>query len=837
MQTRAKQRGCRQNRREALNARRDDRGYTLQTIIVMSILIAAAVGASVVLLRAVSSNTDARSFTDTAGSNVPSRPHNFVVEKTLASVGTPERNVPSATVRWSPPLYTGFTRFEEQPGEGEKPVDASSASLLYRAEYGCADPADSTEISELAHITLNNIPDDTTNDPMDVLATAEIDESKRDIDGPQTHFGVSTELSLPERILEELFTVAMPPETVYCILRATAYTCPNAPTQDCANPGDNESRTGADDVLTGSEIYSLESELIRFELSMAPTEILNPEYVVPTEGMTATNNRIDLVWDTPEYTGSLATHLYEIKWAQREEGETETDFDASGFDNPDVDYADTICTVANGHSLDLTLNADTNDSTNELIVDIRITPYAYKTTPMPVDIAVPPNFTCPSSDDLIAGEPTDWHGIELVVNGSVPDDDLPTLTITVPPSSESIPIDNTEKRTYLQNRFVNLQAGITLEVPKTTSYNLENYELRWSRADGTGISNSRVITDLGTPTDFIPSPPPTPPLPHERYSSSVILNLENNRAYDFTLTANFNNGETRTTSNCAVISHSKRTPAPALDVIPAIESLRVRITPLNQANLCNFPIVATPSSPSTQHYKVRVYNSASVCASPGNYPDKQCTNDSYNQCITTGTAAKEIIIPELTAATTYEVEVIAGHNCNTSLRTIDFTIPNSNPNNYGYPSAPVTKRAIPNPDISNPPPLTQIRVTHDGTNWNISWESPKYSNLIGYIITAQHRATFDPNEDIIVIAFPFVYPSIEDCSNQDTSLTCSVSIPDDENPIPAAPDTYTSFNITIRIVTSAGFSTSSNRFDQCMLNTARTGMSAETGGGCQINVI
>ena len=828
MQNEAKQRGWRANRRDVLKARRDNRGYTLQTIIVMSILIAAATGASVVLLRAVSSNTDARSFTDTTGSNAPSRPHSFVVEKTLATVAS--RTVPSATVRWSPPLYTGYPRYDDQP------VDASSASLLYRAEYGCADPddPDASEITELADITLTNIPDDTANDPMDDPDTAEIDESKLDIDGPQTHFGVSTELSLPERILGELFPVTTPPKTVYCILRATAYTCPNAPTQDCANPGDNESRTGADDVLTGSEIYSLESEFIRFELSRAPTEILIPEYVVPTEGMTATNNRIDLAWSTPEYTGARPGHLYEIKWVQRGDGDDETDFDTAT-----IPASRTQCTAGNTYSLDLTLDADDPpDSVNELIVDIRITPYA--TTQAAVDAAVPPNFTCPSSSELIAGEPTDWHGIELVVNGFVPDDLRPALAITgVLPSSERLETaDAADKRTYLQNRFVNLQAGITLVVPETRSYNLENYELRWSRADGTGTTNSLMINDPDEPTDYTPSPLPTPPPPQqERYSSSVILNLENNRAHNFTLIANFDNGETRTSSNCAVISHPQRTPAPALDVIPATVSLRVRITPIDQANLCNSAIISTTSPPSTQHYKVRVYNPASVCASPGDYPDKQCINDDYNQCIIAESVAKEIIVPGLTAGTAYEVEVIAGHNCNTSAGTIDFTIPSSNPDNYGYPSAPVTKRAIPNADVSAPPALTLINMTHDGTNWNVRWESPEYSNLIGFIITAQHRATFDPAESIIVITFPFVAPFIDDCSKSGVSLICSVSIPDDEDPIPAAPDTYTSFNMTIHVVTSTGVSPSSNRLDQCMLNTARTGMSQDLGGGCSINII
>lgn len=810
MQNEAKQRGWRANRRDVLKARRDNRGYTLQTIIVMSILIAAATGASVVLLRAVSSNTDARSFTDTTGSNAPSRPHSFVVEKTLATVAS--RTVPSATVRWSPPLYTGFTRFDEQP------VEASSASLLYRAEYGCANPVDpdASEITKLADITLTNIPDDTANDPMDNSVTAEIDESKLDIDGPQTHFGVSTELSLPERILKELFPVSMPPKTVYCILRATAYTCPNAPTQDCANPGDNESRTGVDDVLTGSEIYSLESELIRFELSRAPTEILIPEYVVPSAGITNTHNRIDLAWSTPEYTGARPGILYEIKWAQRGDGDDETDFDTAT-----IPSGQTKCTVGNTYSLDLKLDADDPpDSMNELIVDIRITPYA--TTQAAADAAVPPNFTCPSSSDPIAGEPTDWHDIELVENGLVPDDLRPALTITeVPPPSESVPTDApenaAEKRTYLQNRFVNLQAEITLIVPETRSYNLENYELQWSRSDGTGIASSRMIT-APIPVTYTPNPIPTPtPPPQQRYSSSVILNLENNRAYNFTLIANLDNGETRTSSNCAVISHPKRTPAPALDAIPAAASLRVRIAPQNQANFCNFPIIATPSHPSTQHYKVRVYNPASVCASPGDYPDRQCADDNYSQCIVAGSAAKEIVVTGLTAGIAYEVEVISGHTCNTSSRNIGFTIPSPNPSNYGYPSRPVTARAIPNADVTVSNNLTGIGTTYsevivpnsdpetvDPTqkgSWIVSWRFPIADRAIGFQVTVQHRASFDPDMPVLLYVFPFS----DNCTSAVDAnwLSCSVSIPDDDLIRSASPSPFTP---RVQMVTTSGIS-------------------------------
>lgn len=800
MQNRAKQRGWRENRREVLKARRDNRGYTLQTIIVMSILIAAAVGASVVLLRAVTSNTDARSLTDTAGANAPSRPHSFVVEKTLATVGS--RTVPSATVRWSPPLFTGFTRLEEQP------VDASAASLLYEVEYGCGIPGAGEVPSLLSDLEFGNF----DRNPTDNTATSDIDESKL---GLHTLYlenpGVSFHNPETNAMLQNLFpdtTTPPPPDTAHCILQAKAYTCQQAPAEDCANPDATPPRP-----LTGNEIYSLESELIRFELSRAPTEILNLEAVVPQNGMTDTNNRVDLTWDTPEYTGARAAHLYEIKWAQREDGDDETDFTT-------IPTSRIKCTVGNTYSLDLKLDADDPpNSVNELIVDIRITPYA--TTEAVADAAVPPNFTCPTSD-LTAGTPIDLLGIELVENGPVPDDLRPTLAITVPPSSESVPTGDAEKRTYLQNRFVNLQAGLTLVVPKTRSYNLDNYELKWSRADGTGTPHSRMITATD-PTDYTPSPSPSPPPPpQERYSSSVILNLENNRAYNFTLTANFRNGETRITNNCAVISHPERTPAPALEVVPATESLRVRMSPQNQASFCNSPIISTPSAPSTQHYKVRVYNPSSVCQSPGDYPNKKCTNDDYSQCIAANrSAAKEIIVPGLAAGTFYEVEIIAGHTCNTSMGTIDFTIPSpTNPNNYGYPSAPVTKRATPDADVPDPSSLATLTIQYELTSnsWKLGWTFFENSKTIGFIVTAQHRAQFNSNESTIILAFPLTFLESEgSCSEAGSDTKCEVLIPDDENPLPPDPAPYTSFNAVVQTVTTEGISplVGSTRIEDC----------------------
>lgn len=806
MLNRAKQRSCRRNRREVLKARRDNRGYTLQTIIVMSVLIAAAAGASVVLLRAVSSNTDARSFTDTSGTNVPSRPHSFVVEKTLATVGsrTISPTVPSATVRWSPPLYTGFTR-STQLGEEEQPVDASSASLLYEVEYGCGIPGQGEVPSLLSDLEFGNF----DRNPTDDTSTNNIDESELGLhtlylENPGVSF-IDPETDEADAMLQNLFPdTTNPPDTAHCILQAKAYTCPQAPADPCANPDATPPRP-----LTNNEIYSLESEFIRFELSRTPTEILIPEYVVPSAGITNTHNRIDLAWSAPEYTGARPGILYEIKWAQRGDGDDETDFDTAI-----IPSEQTKCTVGNTYSLDLKLDADDPpDSMNELIVDIRITPYA--TTQAVADAAVPLQFECRLGSNDLAAEPTDWHGIELVENGFVPVELRPALTIGIATSLENVPADADadEKRAYLQSSFVNALAGIALDLPETRSYNLENYELQWSRTDGTGTTNSRVID---APSTFTTVPPS-----QQRYSSSAILNLEHNRAYDFTLTANFSNGETRTTSNCAVISHPERTPAPALDVIPAAASLRVRITPINQANLCNSPIIATPSHPSTQHYKVRVYNPASACIPTGDYPDRQCADDNYSQCIVAESAAKEIVVTGLTAGTAYEVEVISGHTCNTSSRNIGFTIPSPNPSNYGYPSRPVTARAIPNAGGTVPNNLTgigttyaEVTIDHDNDpdtpdrvdpnqkgSWVVSWKLPIADRAIGFLVTVQHRASFDPDMPVLAYVFPFG----DSCTSAEGDmLSCSVDILDDDLMRGSYPPTP--FTPRVQKVTTSGIS-------------------------------
>ena len=768
---------------EPRERRRDNRGYTLQTVIVMSILIAAAVGASVVLYRAVSSNTDARSVTDLAGSNAPSRPHGFSVERTVASVGSPARSVPSATIRWSPPLYTGQPELEGTP-----------ASLLYKVDYGCAAP--STEITELADITFENIPDDPANDPMDTTPANNIDETRLDPDGTQTNYDDSTELSIPERILEVLFPSSSPPDTVYCILQAQAYTCSDAQTEDCANPGDNASRT--DNPLTGQEIYSLESDPIRFELNRAPSELQTPAATV--QYRSATENRVDLSWETPEYTGTGASYLYEIQWQQRDNAGTETDFDAAGF-TPQGEQ----CTVGNTHSIALMFTASTD------AVDIRITPYAV-TPATAADAAVPPAFTCPTTSPTtseIAGTSTPLTGIELLATqpASVPS---PALTLNRLAATNILPTaTDAEKRTALNNLYVDIQATAVVNVPKTRSYNLESFELRWSRADGGSTPNTRVISAPATITNPLDTT-------QDRYSAPVTLNLENDKAYDFNLIANFSNDETRQASICAVISHSERTPLPDLEAIPISEGLRIRISPHNQVNFCNTPVTALTGNlapPTTQHYKVRVYDPAATCT--GEYPDEQCPNE-YNQCVTatavtTSPSAEEVVAAGLTAGISYETEVIAGHGCDATAKTIGFTIPSPNPSTYGYPSAPVVQSAVPlatSTAITAPSGLT---VTYDSveSEWTAQWGI--VTGAIGYFFTLDHdsadnadatRYAYIPSNRATDFSAPAPINQFT-CSRSSGGTMLSCVVDDDGN-------TATDFTVTVQAVGSSGVSTATS---------------------------
>lgn len=828
---------------EPCKRRRDNRGYTLQTIIVMSILIAAAVGASVVLFRAVNTNTGVRSVTDLTGSNAPSRPHGFSVEKTLVSVGSPTRPVPSATIRWSPPLYTGQPQLEGTP-----------ASVLYKVDYGCADPADSADITDLADITLENIPDLSTNDPTDTASTTNIDESRLDLDGPQTYYVDSTELSIPERIPEELFPSSNPPTTVYCILRAQAYTCSDAQTEDCRNPGDNAYMTGDDDRLTGREIYSLESEPIRFELSRAPTEPRKLTAAVSDWISPQNQNHVNISWDAPEFTGiedpdPYEYELYEIKWQQREQDEDETDFDSAT-----IPASRTQCTVGNTHSIPLLmLNADA-DSDNELAVDFRITSYAVIDTVVENAVPEPPDFAgmsfvCPAknsdneyvdsanpdypgthSDPIgFPGGHTDLIGILLTTPPPTEPTVLNTLNSPTIPSAtqlalifETIPTAPSEvaqKRAVLSKPYITMQARWRVDAGEED--NIDSYELQWSRADGSGAPGSLSVKK---PFQYLSTSPPNV---NPANTVEVRLDLENNRAYNFSFAKNLSTGQAVTTSLCTVISHPLRTPTPEIEVIPrASNELLVRIAPPDQERFCDHQTVDRvfiPSPRVTEDYKVRVYNPASACTS--DYPNEQCS-DVSNQCksVTTGNnrqAAEEVIVTGLTANATYEVEVIAGHDCNDTAMTIAIDPPSSNPNRYGYSSSPITKMATtPATGLGTPVAPAGLTATFtaddpsdpdDFDRWTVTWNLS--SGAVSYLFTIDHQTT--PTTPAIRYAYT---PSTSEttfaarspvseftCSGSATQVTCTIR--DDD---PGAGMT-TGLSVNVQAVGASGISTPSTQ--------------------------
>ena len=518
-----------------------------------------------------------------------------------------------------------------------------------------------------------------------------------------------------------------------------------------------------------------------------------------------TDNRVDLSWETPEYTGTGASYLYEIQWQQRDNAGTETDFDAAGF-TPQGEQ----CTVGNTHSIALMFTASTD------AVDIRITPYAV-TPATAADAAVPPAFTCPTTSPTtseIAGTSTLLTGIQLLATqpASVPS---PTLTLNRLAAANIPTATDAAKRTALNNLYVDIRATAVVNVPMTRSYNLESFELRWSRADGGSTPNTRVIPAPATITNPLDAT-------QDRYSAPVTLNLENDKAYDFNLTANFDNDETRQISSCSVISHSQRTPLPDLEVIPISEGLRIRIAPHNQVSFCSAPVTTLSGNlapPATQHYKVRVYDPAATCT--GEYPDEQCPNE-YNQCVTatTGTtspSAEEVVAAGLTAGISYETEVIAGHGCDATAKTIGFTIPSPNPNDYGYPSAPVVQSAVPLAASTAPAAPTGVSATFmaadpSGVNydhWNLSWEVVPGS--IGYFFTLDHdsadnadatRYAYIPSGRTTRFSAPAPIGSFT-CSRSSGGTMLSCVVADDGN-------TSTDFTVTVQAVGSSGVSTATS---------------------------
>ena len=78
----------------------DSRGYTLQALVVSTILVLAAAGASVILYRVFTGSSDVRSLADLSSETSPGRPSGFAVEP----VPVPPSNWLAPRISWSPPV-------------------------------------------------------------------------------------------------------------------------------------------------------------------------------------------------------------------------------------------------------------------------------------------------------------------------------------------------------------------------------------------------------------------------------------------------------------------------------------------------------------------------------------------------------------------------------------------------------------------------------------------------------------------------------------------------------------------------------------------------------------
>lgn len=111
--------------------RDDSGGYTLQTIIVSSILLVVATIASVALYRAITTSADVRSIADLRSDTderTPAEPHGFTVDYIIKD------GQYNATINWSNPLYTGTPQ-----------LGSSASSLRYKTSGYCQPPPSNSE--------------------------------------------------------------------------------------------------------------------------------------------------------------------------------------------------------------------------------------------------------------------------------------------------------------------------------------------------------------------------------------------------------------------------------------------------------------------------------------------------------------------------------------------------------------------------------------------------------------------------------------------------------------------------------------------------------------------
>jgi len=404
----------------------DTRGYTLQTVIVSAILLSTAVLASVVLYRAITTNTDVRAFADLTGDNAPTRPHGFSVEHYL------EAGVPSARVRWSPPLYTGH------------PQLAGSPTLLnYEATYNCEDSRGEDDMSDMDDIALE-----------DVTILPDTSPHMTDLTEPEIPL-----IGNDDNVLEPEFGTESTFLTGHCLISVRAFTCPDASSNTpCMIEGNK----------TGAEIYGPPAEH-RFSISKTPTipELLEVRLIDP-------GSRLWVIsWNSPEYLGSNNPErlIYQVEQRSRPEVDIPPD---------PYPYMDPTCTFNNFFLL---------STMEDRLYDVRITAQIIAEN---VDLSPIQNqntFTCP---DVISANENSAIELPEINSEFLTIPDTPTGFSILPalPDSEAAGF-NAEP--LVRNEQTEELVGFVIDLPSDPS--VDSYILQWNRADSIGVVETQELTD------------------------------------------------------------------------------------------------------------------------------------------------------------------------------------------------------------------------------------------------------------------------------------------------------------------------------------------------------
>jgi len=726
----------------------DTRGYTLQTVIVSAILLSTAVLASVVLYRAITTNTDVRAFADLTGDNAPTRPHGFSVDHYFDDPDEDGSLIPAARVRWSPPLYTG------------QPQLAGSPSLLnYEATYNCEDSGRYDE--DVEDIPLGEV----------TAADGMIEEQLM-----EPEFDLAGDLVQAEEILGDEFVVGMGAQRGHCVVSVRAWTCPDISPE---NPLCDE----------GQRIYGLAEEF-RFVLSTLSSAPRNVE-------INSTDNFLLVSWETPENIALTQASItsgnnlfYKVEWWER--GAIGT------MPNLDVPADMKKCTFNNFYPI-LTMR--------NMVYDIRITTQIFNTD---ADIENAEKMIesmngnqCPTDDDLL----NDVLSDQIMMNLDLDPDadspfiefyDLTAVTLELPeiPSNLNIALADSEPSSYDATQIIQnpiYQDGRILErVDWTLSWdrsdNVDSYILEWARADLNESIESQVISN---PETGMPK---------------IILSLDNGVSYNFSLRARNSVGVSEPLEVCTTVATRHRYLSPSVSSFTADEEIKIIISKPSQARYCqleSFCINDTcmpPSLMSSSQYKIRIHsdddnpsdpNDAECAENPPAFPNATCTNDDIVICVSapdhTELVRELILLSSLVESeiiqgddTSFVVEVIAGNNCSASTKIMNNLI-------SPYASLPVTTtvstmggsfNAIEGSVIVNFDQVTSM--------WTIMWSPPadigaldfyvvdlELEGLAGGNPTPPASKIFALDKTIAEQNFDFDHDG--DSSTQDVQIICTVS--------------------------------------------------------------